>query len=954
MFKRIKKTFFFSLIWKALFSVTLSTLLASSSIFILGKYTYDKYYEQKITIRHKQYKQAFSSVLSQLNKKETELGWLVPSMIKSTVPKKKVINEIKHLIHKNWFKIELESDIRSIYLFDTNSQLKGEWGEPSSEQEFLPIWLNNVINNEQPYSKIICSKNCFQYHALPFLHNGNFAGIFIFVSSISDIVIQMKEITGADIGILIQTNKLQQPILPLWSSRIASLTDYSKNHPLLLEFQNKFPDSISSKNDPFTFNDDEYDIFTIPFGEEPYQARLIIIDNISHELLEKQAAVDLYIFSSLSSIILSGILLFLFFVRPTAKLKKIINLLPLIAEKKYSEVRKSLPSLTPPRLLTDEIDILDSAAHNLLNTLSKLDFKIDQRNIHLLTRSKELQNERNFVSNILDTAQVIIIRLDKFGYILSINKFGEKLIGFDSNYLAEQRLFTDLIYDKGCYDSLQDVFPNLLNGKNKTHQNDCSLLSLQGKKLYISWFFTVIHNSDTHPEILVVGLDLTKRQAAENKLAWLADHDPLTGLFNRRRFETEFHRILREADRFNRTGALIFFDIDQFKYVNDSSGHQAGDLLLKKVSEKLATAVRKTDVIARFGGDEFVVLAPEINLKGAKELINKIFSLIMAVEITLEETLHKVSISAGLLIFPVQGYTEQDLMASVDIAMYKAKETGRGRWCLAALDGLNREEVRQRVNWKAKIEKALTEDRFTLYFQPIMRIKDNSISHYECLLRMIDEKGGIVPPGAYIHIAEQTGLISAIDKKVLEMAVKKQKQHVEQGINIVLSINLSGNSISNPEIFELCTRLFNDNKIKAEQFIIEVTETQVVSNLESANHFITQLTAIGGQFALDDFGVGFSSMNYLKQLPVQYLKIDGEFIKNLPNSREDRLFVKAINEIGRGMNIITIAEFVENDEILDVLSTIGVDYAQGIGIGKPMPYLEFHQNKILGGDGLET
>ncbi len=954
MFKRIKKTFFFSLIWKALFSVTLSTLLASSSIFLLGKYTYDKYYEQKTAIRHKQYRQAFSSILTQLNERETELGWLIPSMINYDVPREKVLTEINRVIEKNWFKIELESDIRSIYLFDTNSQLKGEWGEPSNKQKFIPIWLNNVVNNEQPYSKIICSKNCFQYHALPFLHKGNFSGIFIFVSSISDIVIQMKKITGADIGILIQTDKPQQPFLPLWSSRIASLTDYSKNYPILIDFQNSFPDSLADKNVPFTFNENEYDIFTIPFGEEPYQARLIIIDNISHDLLEKKRAVDLYIFSSLSSIILSGILLFLFFLRPTAKLKKVINLLPLIAEKKYSEVEKSLPKIKSPRFLTDEIDILDSAAHNLLSTLSKLDDKVEQRNIHLLTRSKELQNERNFVSNILDTAQVIIIRLDQFGHILSINKFGEKLIGFDSNYLAEQRLFTDLIYDDDCYGALKSVFQNLLNGKDTTHQNDCTLMSLQGRKLYISWFFTLIKNSDTHPEILVVGLDLTKRRAAETKLAWLADHDPLTGLFNRRRFENEFHRILQEADRFNRTGALIFFDIDQFKYVNDSSGHQAGDLLLQKVSEKLTTAVRKTDVIARFGGDEFVVLAPEINLKGAKELINKIFSLIMRVEITLEETLHKVSISAGLLIFPVGGYTEQDLMASADIAMYKAKETGRGRWCLASLDGFNREDARQRVNWKAKIEKALIEDRFTLYFQPIMHIKEKSISHYECLLRMIDDSGEIVPPNTYIHIAEQTGLIGAIDKKVLEMAVQKQKQLVEQGINIILSINLSGNSISNPEIFELCTRLFTDNNIKAEQFIIEVTETQVVSNLESANHFITQLTALGGKFALDDFGVGFSSMNYLKQLPVQYLKIDGEFIKNIPNSREDRLFVKAINEIGRGMNIITIAEFVENDEILEVLSTIGVDYAQGMGIGKPMPYLEFHQNKNLGGNGLET
>ena len=164
-------------------------------------------------------------------------------------------------------------------------------------------------------------------------------------------------------------------------------------------------------------------------------------------------------------------------------------------------------------------------------------------------------------------------------------------------------------------------------------------------------------------------------------------------------------------------------------------------------------------------------------------------------------------------------------------------------------------------------------------------------------------------------------------------------------LDIVLSVNLSGYFISNPDAFKFCTHLFDINNVRAEQFIFEVTETQAVTNLQSANSFITQLSAIGGKFALDDFGVGFSSMNYLKQLPVQYLKIDGEFIRNLPGAREDRLFVKAINEVGQGMNIKTIAEFVENNEILEALSDIGVDYAQGYGIGKPMPYLEFHQIK---------
>ncbi len=947
--KHIKKEFSFSLIWKALFAVTVSTLLTSGSIYVLGKYTYNKNHEQKIVIRHQQYEQAFASVLKQLKQKETELSWLIPSVINPDISQEKLIPEIIRLIDNHWFKIELESDIRAIYLFNTEGQIKGEWGGKIGRNVISLAWLNEVINKELPRSKIICDIDCFQFHALPFLYKGEFAGIFVFVSSITEIVLQMEEITGADIGILIQTNQIveqqRQLILPLWSLRISALTDFSKNYKLLSELQRSYPDTIPERSISYITGDNTYDIFIIPFGEKNNQARLIIIDNISRELLEKQRGINLYFISGLSSILLSGLILFLLFVRPTTKLKKIINLLPLIPEKKYSEVRQSLPDLKADKILIDEIDILVATAHNLIQTLTRLDHEVEQRNLHLLQRSKELQSERNFVSNILNTAQVVIMRLDQFGQIVSINLFGEKLIGYEETVLANKHFFTDLIYDNESYEVLKGVIPDLLNEKYTTYHHECTLFSLEGFKLYVSWFFTVIHNPDAHPEILVVGVDLTERRAIETELAWLADHDPLTRLFNRRRFEKELQRVLLEAERFKHEGALIFFDVDQFKYINDSSGHQAGDQLLLKIAENLSTAVRVTDIIARLGGDEFVVLAPQITQEGAQALINKIFSQIMDVEILLDNTRHKISISAGLLMLPVPGHSEQDLMASVDIAMYKAKEAGRGVWCWASLDDLNREDIKQRVNWKAKIEKALVEDRFVLYFQPIMRIADKCVSHYECLLRMIDDNGDIIPPGLFIGVAEQTGLISFIDKKVLEMAIIQQKQFTEEGLNIVLSVNLSGDLISNPDAFQICSKLLEINEVRAEQFIFEVTETQAVTNLQSANSFIAQLTAIGGKFALDDFGVGFSSMNYLKQLPVQYLKIDGEFIRNLPGAQEDKLFVKAINEVGHGMNIKIIAEYVENNEILETLSDIGVDYAQGFGIGKPMPYPEFHQIK---------
>ncbi len=944
--KPIKKEFSFSLIWKALFAVTVSTLLASGSIFVLGKYTYNKNHEQKIAIKHQQYEQAFASVLRQLKQKETELSWLIPTVVNANASQAKLIPEIVSLIDNHWFKIELESDIRSVYLFNTAGQLKGEWGGKNGRNKISLAWLNNVINKELPQSKIVCDMDCFQFHALPFLHKGKFAGIFVFVSSTAEIVLQMKEITGADIAVLIHTNQLsdhqQQSILPLWSSKITALTDFSRNYKLLSELQYSYPDTIPTISISYVYDNNTYDIFAIPFGENN-PARLIIIDNISQEILEKQRGITLYLISGLSSILLSGVILFLLFIRPTTQLKKIINLLPLIAEKRFNEVRRSLPGIKTNKILKDEIDILASAAHNLIQTLSRLDHEVEQRNLHLLQRSKELKSERNFVSNILNSAQVVIMRLDQFGQIVSLNLFGEKLIGYEEVELANKHFFTDLIYDNESYEVLKEVIPDLLNGKYTSYNHECTLFSLEGFKLYISWFFTVIHNPDAHPEILVVGVDLTERRAIETELAWLADHDPLTRLFNRRRFEKELQRVLLEAERFKHKCALIFFDVDQFKYINDSSGHQVGDQLLIKVSENLSAAVRSTDIIARLGGDEFVVLAPQITQDGAQALINKIFSHIMDVEILLDDAIHKISISAGLLMLPVPGHSEQDLMASVDIAMYKAKEAGRGIWCWASLEDLNREDIKQRVNWKARIEKALAEERFVLYFQPIMRIADRCVSHYECLLRMIDENGDIIPPVLFIGVAEQTGLISFIDKKVLEMAILKQKQFTEEGLDIVLSVNLSGDLISNPDAFQICSQLLEINEVRAEQFIFEVTETQAVTNLQSANSFIAQLTAIGGKFALDDFGVGFSSMNYLKQLPVQYLKIDGEFIRNLPGAREDKLFVKAINEVGHGMNIKIIAEYVENNEIFETLSDIGVDYAQGFGIGRPMPYPEFHQ-----------
>jgi diguanylate cyclase (GGDEF)-like protein/PAS domain S-box-containing protein len=939
--KTIKEGRYFSLVLKTVLAVSFVTIAASSSVFFFGKIVLENNYENERTRERRFHQQAFNSILERSKLHDVNIGWLLPAFLNPQISPTQALEQIKALIDANWFKIELESDIQSAYLLSKKGDLIDKWGETSQNIDFFLAMFDFVVQNEQPTDKILCDYDCNHYYVTPFLHKGRFIGVFIFGVDLAETVLQMHGITGADIGILVkqQTDSNKQASA-LQAVKIIALTRQKTNLPLLKELMAQYPDGYLQAG-LFNYKQKSYEISTIPFSGQKNSAELIIIDDVTELLAETKKATALYAANGVLSLLLSGGIILLLLIRSTNRLRALITVLPLIAEKKYSEVMKYLPKKISRTFLRDEVNVLDEATHNLFITLQELDNEVDKRTKRLSERTIELQKEKKFISNILDTAQVIIMTLDDNAKIITINKYAENLTGIYDPKI-KNIIFTDLIFGELDLESISAALKELAEQHRITFRHECFILSNEGTELYISWFFTLINDVHEASEILVVGLDLTERRNIEQQLSWLADHDPLTNLFNRRRFEQELQRTLSLATRYNQSGALIFFDIDQFKIVNDSSGHKVGDELLVKIAEQLLSVVRKTDFIARFGGDEFVVLAPQITQQNAQELVQKICDAMTKVEISVDRNVHRVSISAGLLIYPVTGYTEQDLMASVDLAMYKAKEMGRGGWCLASIADLNREEVRRRVNWKSSIETALRDNRFLLYFQPIMLIADKSISHYECLLRMIDDDGNIIPPGMFISVAEQTGLMMTIDKIVLKMAVKHQENFIAKGLDLVLSVNLSAEMISNPDAFKIVNGIFNQHAVPISKFMFEITETQAVTNLQSAQKFIQEITEAGGQFALDDFGVGFSSMSHLKQLPVQFLKIDGGFVKNLTQNREDRLFVNAINSVGQGMGLKTIAEFVEDEYILETLFLIGVDYAQGYGIGRPMPKPEFH------------
>ena len=434
-------------------------------------------------------------------------------------------------------------------------------------------------------------------------------------------------------------------------------------------------------------------------------------------------------------------------------------------------------------------------------------------------------------------------------------------------------------------------------------------------------------------EQLEKGSQLIKEK--EENLIWLADHDSLTKLYNRRRFQVEFDHQLKIAQRYKNTGAILYLDLDQFKYINDTSGHSAGDILLKQVAETLQQTIRSSDILARLGGDEFALLLPDIDAHGASQLAQKINTQLRLIHLEYNGVQHKVSASIGIAIFPEYDLSAQDLMSNADIAMYQAKESGRSKSHVYSHEEQTKELLKTRILWKEKIEAALENNRLILHFQPILDLKTHKISHVEALVRMISLDDELIMPNRFIPIAEQSGLINQIDLTVLKLAFETLRLLKKQNNPLKLSVNLSGKALNNAPLISYLKSELSEHDIDADKLIIEVTETTAVANFNTAVELMNDIKASGAKFALDDFGVGYASFFYLRQLPVDYVKIDGSFIKTLEKHREDQVLVKAISEIAHLSGLKTIAEFVENQAILDLLETYNIDYAQGYHIAKP-------------------
>jgi diguanylate cyclase (GGDEF)-like protein/PAS domain S-box-containing protein len=540
-----------------------------------------------------------------------------------------------------------------------------------------------------------------------------------------------------------------------------------------------------------------------------------------------------------------------------------------------------------------------------------------------------------------------VITTDADGIVDYINPVAQDLTGWDMRS-ARNTPVTDLmmIVNEHTRTSVENpVIRCLKEGRIITLAENSILITRNGDEVPIQDSAAPIR--DRIGNIIgsvMVFHDVSKESRLFRQLSYQASHDTLTGLINRREFENCLIGALEKArDNNEQSHALLYVDLDQFKVVNDTFGHTAGDALLRQLSELIQANIRSTDLLARLGGDEFGILLERCSDERAIEVAEDIRGSIEGYRFEWKDSFTTVRCSIGIVMINSENADVASVMSSADVACYSAKDMGRNQIHLYRDSdaSLRHEEMK----WVSRITNAVEEERFELFFQPIIGIGEkngNNRGHYELLLRMRDEKGELVGPNQFIPAAERYNLMSTLDRWVIHEALSELADRNDDGeARYTLAINLSGTSLSEDRFLDFVIDELKKQKLPDGAICFEITETAAISNLSRVVHFMQTLKKLGCKFSLDDFGSGLSSFTYLKNLPVDYLKIDGQFIRNVAEDTVDESMVKAISSVGHAMGIETIAERVESKQVLDKLGALGIEFAQGYYIARPASVQSF-------------
>lgn len=547
---------------------------------------------------------------------------------------------------------------------------------------------------------------------------------------------------------------------------------------------------------------------------------------------------------------------------------------------------------------------------------------------------RALRESRGRFESAFQQAPIGMALIAMDGRWLQVNDALCQITGFEAAQLLTLTL-GDLTHAEGA-EVEADALQELLAGGVESFEVERRLRRALGDDVWVLLTTSLVRDPEHRPmHRLMQVQDISERKALSGKLEHAVDHDHLTGLHNRRHFERALSRETERARRYGVPGALLLLDIDHFKRVNDEFGHRAGDDVLKGVAGMLRLRLRQTDLIARVGGDEFAVLLPQTDLAQVQIVAEDVVRSLARETAQLADRSLRITASIGAVM--LDGLTDGEAFACADVAMYEAKEAGRNRVEMYRPLNGGRARTSVRLAEADRIRRALLSDELLLYAQPIRDLRDGQVKSHEILVRLPAEDGGEpLLPARFLYRAEQSGLIQAMDGWVVHRAIRLIEARRGSDPRVVLHVNLSGRSVGDQRFAQRIEDAIDAAGIDPSQLVFELTETAAISQFEDVRAFVARLHARGCRFALDDFGAGFGSFHYLKNFPFDYLKIDGDFVRDIVHDPTNRLVVSAIVGVARGMGMETVAEFVIDEETVTMLRTLGVDHVQGFHVGRPV------------------